>query len=89
MRYMLLIAEQEGIRDTWSEQERQAAMQRWLDCTNDLREAGAFVAGRGPRRRLYVARHPHLPHRTGQPPSPPPAVNVTVPSICGCTSQRK
>lgn len=45
MRYMLLIAEQEGIRDTWSDQERQADMQRWFDYTNDLREAGAFVAG--------------------------------------------
>lgn len=45
MRYMLLIAEEEGIRDSWSEQERQADMQRWFDYTNQLETSGALVAG--------------------------------------------
>lgn len=45
MRYLLLIAEEEGIRDAWSEEQRQADMQRWFQYTNELQESGALVAG--------------------------------------------
>ena len=45
MQYLLLIAEEEGVRDGWSEEERQADMQRWFAYTNELRESGAMVDG--------------------------------------------
>ena len=47
MRYMLLIVGDEAQYADRSEEERQAAMQRWTDYTQELIEAGAFVAGDG------------------------------------------
>lgn len=45
MEYLLLIAEEEGIRESWSQEEQQADMQKWFDYTNELQEAGVMVAG--------------------------------------------
>lgn len=45
MRYLLLIAEEEGIRSQWSEEDRQADMAKWFTYTEDLRAAGALVDG--------------------------------------------
>jgi hypothetical protein len=47
MRYMLLIVGDEAQYADRSEEERQAAMQGWTDYTQELIEAGAFVAGDG------------------------------------------
>ena len=46
MKYLLLIAEEEGLRAGWSEEDQQADMQRWFDYTNELQESGDFVDGR-------------------------------------------
>lgn len=45
MKYVLLTAEEEGLRGQWSEQEQQADMQKWFEYTNDLQQAGAYVDG--------------------------------------------
>jgi hypothetical protein len=45
MKYLLLIAEEEGIRSQWSEEDQQADMQKWFTYTNELRESGALVDG--------------------------------------------
>lgn len=45
MQYMLLITAEEGVRDSWSEEEQQADMQRWFAYHTELQESGAFVAG--------------------------------------------
>lgn len=45
MRYLLLIAEEEGVRSGWSDDDQQADMARWFAYTNELREAGALVDG--------------------------------------------
>lgn len=45
MRYLLLIAEEEGVRSHWSQEDQQADMARWFAFTNDLQQAGAFVDG--------------------------------------------
>jgi len=45
MKYMLIIAEEEGLRAQWSEDQQQTDMQKWFSYTNDLRESGALVHG--------------------------------------------
>lgn len=45
MRYLLLIAEEEGVRAQWSEEDQQADMAKWFAYTKDLQEAGALVDG--------------------------------------------
>jgi hypothetical protein len=45
MKYLLLIAEEEGIRSQWSEQDQQADMQKWFEFTTEVQEAGAYVDG--------------------------------------------
>jgi len=45
MKYLLLIAEEEGLRSQWSEQDQQADMQKWFTYTTELQESGAYVAG--------------------------------------------
>lgn len=45
MQYLLIIAEEEGLRDTWSQEERQADMHKWFSYTKELEEAGALVDG--------------------------------------------
>lgn len=45
MKYVLLIAEEEGIRSQWSEQDQQADMQKWFEFTTEVQEAGAYVDG--------------------------------------------
>jgi hypothetical protein len=45
MRYLLLIAEEEGVRAKWSQEDQQADMAKWFSYTNDLQEAGALVDG--------------------------------------------
>lgn len=45
MKYLLLIAEEEGLRADWSEQDQQADMRRWFDYTDELARAGALVDG--------------------------------------------
>ena len=45
MKYVLLIAEEEGIRNQWSEEEQQADMGRWWTYTQELQDAGVHVAG--------------------------------------------
>ncbi len=46
MEYLLLIAEEEGIRDAWSEEDQQADMQRWLDYTKEVGESGVLRDGK-------------------------------------------
>lgn len=45
MRYLLLIAEEEGVRAQWSEQEQEADMAKWFAYTTELQESGAYVDG--------------------------------------------
>lgn len=45
MEYLLLIVEEEGIRDTWSQEEQQADMQKWFAYTRELEESGAMRGG--------------------------------------------
>lgn len=45
MKYLLMIAEEEGLRAQWSEQEQQADMQKWFEYTNDVQQAGVYVDG--------------------------------------------
>ncbi len=45
MRYLLLIAEEEGVRSHWSEEDQKADMAKWFAFTNDVQQAGAFVDG--------------------------------------------
>jgi hypothetical protein len=45
MKYMLVIAEEEGIRSQWSDEDQQADMARWFAYTEDLRTSGALVDG--------------------------------------------
>lgn len=45
MKYLLLIAEEEGLRSQWSEEDQQADMQKWFEYTNDMQQAGAYVDG--------------------------------------------
>jgi hypothetical protein len=45
MRYMLLIYGNESARGGGSEAEQQAEMQKWTDYTEEMRSAGAMVAG--------------------------------------------
>ena len=45
MQYMLLIYAEEGRWENLSEEERETAMQRYRDFTEELRSAGAMVAG--------------------------------------------
>jgi len=45
MKYLLLIAEEEGLRSQWSEQAQQADMQKWFTYTTELQESGAYVDG--------------------------------------------
>ena len=45
MKYLLLIAEEEGLRSGWDEHAQQADMKKWFDYTNELAEAGALVDG--------------------------------------------
>jgi hypothetical protein len=45
MKYVLLIAEEEGIRNEWSEEDQQADMAKWFAYTEDLRSSGALVDG--------------------------------------------
>jgi len=45
MKYLLLIAEEEGLRSQWSEEDQQADMQKWFMFTNEVQESGAYVDG--------------------------------------------
>ena len=45
MKYLLMIAEEEGIRQTWSEEDQQADMAKWFAFTEEIREAGVLVDG--------------------------------------------
>ena len=45
MKYLLLIAEEEGLRSQWSEEDQQTDMQKWFTYTNELQESGAYVDG--------------------------------------------
>jgi len=45
MKYLLLIAEEEGLRSQWSEEDQQADMQKWFTYTSELQESGAYVDG--------------------------------------------
>jgi hypothetical protein len=45
MKYLLLIAEEEGLRSGWSEEDQQADMQRWFAYTTELQESGDYVDG--------------------------------------------
>jgi hypothetical protein len=46
MEYLLLIVEEEGIRETWSEEDRQADMQRWFDYTEEIGASGVMRDGK-------------------------------------------
>lgn len=46
MQYLLMIAEEEGIRATWSEEERQADMGKWFTYTQQVQDAGVYVDGK-------------------------------------------
>jgi hypothetical protein len=45
MKYLLLIAEEEGLRAGWSHEDQQADMQRWFAYTSELQQSGAYVDG--------------------------------------------
>jgi hypothetical protein len=45
MKYLLLIAEEEGLRSQWSEEDQQADMQKWFVFTSEVQESGAYVDG--------------------------------------------
>lgn len=46
MEYLLLIVEEEGIRETWSAEDQQADMQKWLEYTNEMAESGVLRDGK-------------------------------------------
>lgn len=45
MQYLLMIVEEEGVRDTWSEEDRNADMQKWFEFTTEIQQSGAYVDG--------------------------------------------
>ena len=46
MEYLLLIAEEEGIRETWSEEDRRADMEKWFAYTKEIGDSGVLRDGK-------------------------------------------